>query len=191
MNMHSPLKYYFIFLLLTAAIVSSCKKTYVSPNETTDRLFQQFDGKYKLLYAQTNDPVDANLDGISSPDLRGELPDMQRSEVLVGIGSQFVFSQSWPEPYFSGAGIPTTYVAGMPPTYAMQGILRRIKFSEDLKQMLPFPDDPSVDQFRFPRPDSILLFQGERIQIHFHKDFYTPSGWKTSKVECMYLRYSK
>ena len=181
----------FFFLLFVTALPLACKQDSLPANKNVKTLHALFHGKYELLMVRASAPVDANLDGISSYDLSNELPDMQNAKLEIRIiNSGFFWSQFWPQPFFSQGIIPSAYDPSFKPNFAMQSALRYIEFNEDLTQIFQLPDHISIDTFRFPRADSILIEIEEQIEVRWHQSFYTPAGWQNVEVVALYKRYT-
>jgi len=160
-------------------------------NKDVKKLHAQFHGKYRLVNVMTSAPVDANLDGISSNSLLGELPEIEdcNLEILI-TNTGFLFGQFWPEPYFPRAVIPATYEPSLYPVFARQSAGRLIQFNEELTEIFQLADPVAIDTFRFPRANAILIQPQEQIQVGWHKSFYTTSGWKNVEVTAVYRRYT-
>lgn len=173
----------------------SCKSDSLPANKDAKQLYQSFHGKYEIISSNASEPIDVNLDGVSSTNLLTELADIPNCHVEIRIQGIFLFDQFWPEPYFSGiAGtgesMPASYDPRITVNYAMQGVGRQFEFDEKVEQILLLPDHPSVNQNRFPRPSSIKLLPGEMVEVTINKTFYTTAGIKNVQVVTLYKRYT-
>ena len=165
------------------AIITSCKHSQGEPNEDKKALFERFHGKYKIVNCTSNVPVDLNKDGIPSDNLTTEI-DLQNSELELRISDQYLLMQHWPEVYLS-YGIPDSAV-----NYANQGVVRVFSFDREIQQLIFKPDDPSVDQQRFPMPKAVLIKSNDHIEITVSKRLYNSTGWKMVEVTTLYKRYT-
>jgi len=182
-----------LFLQLPALLfLLSCKPDSLPANKDTNKLYQSFHGKYEIISSFASEPIDLNLDGVSSSDLLTELQDLAVSHLEIRISQIFSFHQFWPEPYFPGFGetMPATYDPRIFPGYAMQGVTRQFEFDEKVEQIILLADPPFINQTRFPRPTSIKLILGEMIEVTISKTFYTSSGIKNVQVVSLYRRYT-
>ena len=173
----------------------ACERDSVPANKDVKKLYQSFHGKYEIISSIASEPLDLNLDGVSTTNLLTELEDVTNSRVEIRIQESFLFVQPWPEPFFSGiAGtgenMPTAYDPRITVNYAMQGVGRLFEFDEKVEQILLLPDDPFTNQTRFPRPTSIKLKPGEMVEVTINKSFYTSAGIKNVQVISLYKRFT-
>ena len=170
-------------VILALLCVSSCKRSVVDPNKDVEALHERFHGKYKLVNAMASEAVDLNRDGTLSNNLLSEL-DLENSLLEIRISTQFIFSQTWPEVYLS-PGTPDSVIH-----YANQGVSRYFEFDEALHQLNIKPENPTIDEVRFPMPESVLIKQGDNIEVTINKRLYTSQGWKVIKVVTLYKRFT-
>lgn len=185
-----------IFFLVSflSLVLTSCKKSEpLSSNKDQKALYQQFHGKYNIVSTTASEAIDVNLDGVSSINLKEELPYMDDAGLEIRITERTnAFIEYWPQPYFIGLGgaSPKYYDPAIPLTYARQSVDRIFEFSEDLKTILLNQDGSNTNLQLFPRPESVLVKEGNIIEVTKTKEFYTTSGWKKVKVVTLYKRYT-
>ncbi|SHF91435.1 hypothetical protein [Flavisolibacter ginsengisoli] len=169
--------------LLSLLCISSCKKSAIAANEDVKALYERFHGKYKIVNVSSSEAVDLNGDGMASTNLLSEI-DLENSLLEIRIGSEYVFIQTWPEVYLS-PGVPDSVIH-----YANQGVSRYFAFDNAIQQLNVKPENPTVDEVRFPMPESVLIKQGDNIEVTINKRLYTSLGWKIIKVVTLYKRYT-
>lgn len=170
-------------IVLALLCVNSCKRSEIAPNKDVEVLHERFHGKYKLVNALASEPIDLNRDGTSSTNLLSEL-DLENSLLEIRISSQFVFSQSWPEVYLS-PGTPDSVIH-----YANQGVSRYFEFDDALHQLNIKPENPMIDEVRYPMPEAVLIKPGDYLEVTINKRLYTSQGWKMIKVVTLYKRFT-
>jgi hypothetical protein len=170
-------------IVLALLCVNSCKRPNIDPNKDVEALHERFHGKYKLVNAVASEAVDLNRDGTSSTNLLSEL-DFENSLLEIRISSQFVFSQSWPEVYLS-PGTPDSVIH-----YANQGVSRYFEFDDALHQLNIKPENPMIDEVRYPMPEAVLIKPGDYLEVTINKRLYTSQGWKMIKVVTLYKRFT-
>jgi hypothetical protein len=186
----------------------------VSPQPTTPSdnvlaLAQQFHGKYKLISSESNQPVDVNLDGKATTNLREEIADLTFNEgkqyhVDIRIYAPtaqvstagFLFLQWWPEQFIQtgqgkvwDGGELISYNPNYAVGYDFQGGARSFSFSTDLKQMTVKPSEPE-DAYRWVRPESVTVKDNGQLEVVTKKRLYTREGVKEVRITSVYERYT-
>jgi hypothetical protein len=170
--------------ILALLFLSSCKRSDITnPNIDKKVLYERFHGKYKAIQSTASEPVDLNFDGTVSTNLLTEL-NLENSELEIRVSTQLVFSQTWPEVYLT-PGTPDSIV-----NYARQGVSRFFEFDNTIQQLNVKAETPLIDEVRFPMPESVLIKQGDNIEVTINKRLYTSHGWKIIKVVTLYKRYT-
>lgn len=187
---------YLFSLSLLLVVFFSCRRsddTEVAAKKDTEALYQRFHGKYKIVSSVADEALDLNFDGRSSVNLKDELIDIENSKLILRIRSlsdSYYFDEFWQEPDFGSRGAPATYDPFLYFLYANKGIGRTFEFAPDLKSIKLLPDYPNTDTLIYTRPSSILIRDGDLIEITKTKRFYTFSGWKYVRVVTLYKRYT-
>ncbi len=190
------MKYILSLSLLLILFVGCRHSDNVAPNKATEALYQRFHGRYKIVSSTADEAVDLNMDGQSSTDLKNELVNLPNSELELRIknsGSSYLFYEFWQEPCFgnpSGGDLPPVYNPSLIINYCNQGVGRTFDFSADLKSIYLGPESPTTDTMRYTRPSSVVIKDGDMIEIIKIKRFYTFSGWKYVRVVTLYKRYT-
>lgn len=179
-----------LFLFLVLAFCSCRRSADVEPNKDREALYQRFHGKYEIISSVADEALDLNLDGRSSVNLKDELMDFKYSNLelrIRNVSNDFLFSEFWQEACFGippGGGVPVDV------NYCNQGVGRTFEFAPDLKSIKLLPDEPITDTLTYTRPASVLIKDGDLIEITKTKRFYTLSGWKYMRVVTLYKRYT-
>jgi hypothetical protein len=171
-------------------VLSSCSRSEAEEHEEDKTaLFQQLHGKYKVISSRSSEAIDINMDGMADENLLSEIADLVNTHLEMHLNTEFLFSQFWPEQYFSPGSEPPAYDPTIVVHYARQGVVRRFKVDNARKQISLLPDEGAVDP-RFVRPDLITIEANSRVEVITHKRLYTHAGWKTVRITTLYERYT-
>jgi hypothetical protein len=181
----------------------------VPPNENVSALFPQFHGKYKVISSVSHEPVDVNLDGLSSTNLMTEIAELslqQGTQYVVELRIQgpspydsspgFLFVQWWPEQFIRtgpgkvwDGGEWLDYQPDYVVKYDFQGSPRRFSLSTDLKQITVTPDE-SDNAYRWVRPELVTVENSGRLRVVNKRRLYTRSGVKEVTITTVYERFT-
>ena len=201
------MKYFFISILILSQVFGCKSKDSPLPaNENVDALYQQFHGKYKIVSSVSSEPLDVNLDGVSSVDLLAEieeLPDISNLDIRIYGPSDsnpkptFIFTQAWPEQSVrmgSGKVWDGIEIISFNPAYNfaynMKVVVRSLNFSEDLKQLTVTPDDSEDPFFRQSAPKSVAVKNDGTLSVIANRRIYTSSGVREVTVTTIYERFT-
>jgi hypothetical protein len=165
----------------------------IRPSKRNAVLFQRFHGKYKVLQATADEPLDLNFDGVASIDLKEELPNLGNCNLEMRLPANTqtnLFIEFWPEQVFGGGPAPAAYDPSVTVHYPSQSVTRTFQFSADEKAILLEEDPAGIDQQLYTRPATINILAGDRIEVIKRKRFYTTTGWKEVRVVSLYERYT-
>jgi len=202
-----------IFILLA---VLGCKRSSDPAEEIQTKesakielLQQKFHGKYRIISALSDTPVDVNMDGSASTDLLTEIPilDYRQNyqfnlELRIYANSPlspnptYLLSQSWPEQYIWlgdkewDGGKPLSYDPAYSVSLVNQGTGRLFNFSDDLKQIIVHPGE-NENPNRWVIPKSIVIDERQRLHVVNVRNFYTSEGVKQATVTTVYERFTK
>ena len=155
-------------------------------------LFKRFHGKYKILSATAEQPLDLNFDGLGSTHLKGELANLSNCNLEIRLPKEEqtnFFIEFWPEQFFSGT-TPATFDPSISVHYPNQSVVRTFRFSVDKKAIRLNEDPAGIDQQRHTWPESVTILPGDRIELVKRKWFYTTAGWREVRVVTLYERYT-
>jgi hypothetical protein len=188
------MKQLFFFYFISAFTLSSCKRS-ADPETNKDQndLYQRFNGTYSIISSLADQAIDLNFDGVASVQLKDELSDLRDCQLEIRIlkgSSSNLFSEFWPEAFFSGLGgnAPASYDSTVMLNYARQSVTRTFTFTTDLNKILLDPDDASIDAQLHTRPTTVNILSGDIIEVIKTKRFYTDLGWKEMRVFTQYQR---
>lgn len=200
------MRYCVVASVLLGTLLTACShNNEPAPNENVATLHQQFHGKYKIIRATSDIPVDINLDGKSSTDMVREYDYLTQSELRIDVngpglyrpGNIFSFYQMWPEQYVrtmagEWAGEVIAYEKGASSGLASQGTTRRFTISPDLKtiEVQPNTDKITEQGFRWVRPESVTVEPYGMLTVVNKRRVYTSAGVKEIYVTTLYQRYT-
>jgi hypothetical protein len=193
----------------TSIVIPVTQPQQVAPSENISALTQQFHGKYKLLSSISDQPVDVNLDGKATTNLRDEIADLTLQEgtqyhVDVRVyapttqvpAAGFLFLQWWPEQFIrTGPGKTwdgselISYNPAYSVGYDFQGGARSFSFSADLKQLNVKPSEPE-NPHRWVRPESVTVKDNGQLEVITKRRLYTREGVKDVTITSVYERYT-
>ena len=194
-----------IFQYILLFICFSCSKV-VEPKNDINAIYRQFHGKYRIISSYSDVPVDANLDGKESVNLKDEITDFYNSTTEIriyergnGKPNSFLFLQFWQEQYISGGenkiGIfPQTYDSSMYVNFAGQGGVKEFEFNADLTKLIVSPyisiNENADAKERFKSPESVTYEGNEKLKIVTNKWLFTRKGWINVTITSIYERYT-
>lgn len=206
------MKNLFLSVLILIQIIS-CKSEDAPPKPTQDidALYQQFHGKYKIISSVTSEPLDVNLDGISSTNLLTEIEELQTgtltspySQINIGKPSDknpepsFIFVQNWPEQFLRmGKGKVWGGIEIIPfdPAYTfaydMKVVARKFTFSEDLKHLTVISDNSETAFFKQSLPTSVSVLNDGNLVVITNRRIYTSAGVKEVTITTTYERFTR
>ncbi len=190
------MKYIVFFGFFFLVSLSACRRSDHSDRQKERAvLFQRFHGKYKILRATAEQPLDLNFDGVASTDLKDELLNLSNCNLIIQLPKDRqtnFFGEFWPEQVFGGGNgdAPPSYDPLAMVDYANQGVSRTFRFSADGKAILLDEDHAGIDQQRHTRPEAVTILSGDRIEVVKRKRFYTTAGWREVRVVTLYERYT-
>ena len=181
-------------VLLTAGALVGCHERTPAPSEDAAALHSRFHGKYQLLSAVADVPVDLDRDGRASTNLVEELPDVKASDVILLIkedNSFKLFEQSWPQPNVTrdwNASNPDSLIVQ---GYAIQLSPRSFTFDKSVTNLLIESGPVSAtDAGRFPTPEVAAIEPGDQLRIVVQRALFTRKGWKLVRITSVYKRYT-
>ena len=173
------------YLVLFVLALSACEKQDVGQENA---IGEKFNGKYALLTAIANQPVDMNLDGVESTNLSAEVENLSSATVELRIGkNSHLFTQFWQEQYITEGQRPDRpYV-----TYARQGIGFSFTFQNNASELILNKDHvKEEDAARFAVPSQVKVLANDVIEVVFDKKVFTSRGWKQISITARYKRYT-
>jgi len=185
-----------IGLSITIAMILliSCSKN--DSNENIEQLKAKFHGKYEVITSFSLDPVDLNMDGISSTNLLSENPEILKAglEIRIIEDNRHLFEEAWPVEYIS---IPRGEVFDSTvyhPTYIINYALcltgRFCKFNDNYESIQLLENFQQNSTNKLIRIESIMIEDNEIIKVSTIRKLYTIKGWITTKIESRYIRYT-
>ncbi len=187
----TPVKYVLAFCLV---ITLGCKKSgnTDATNQNNAQISQRFKGKYAIVSAISNQPVDVNLDGVKSVDMFQEIPDLKNSYIELRISSDLktnIFTQFWQNQAFPYGSKPAAYDPGFYFLYANQATVGLFNFNPSLTRLEVFRDD-TISQKDFPLPKLVEVIANDQIHIPTEKTLYTRSGMIPVTIDVVYKRFT-
>lgn len=181
-----------LLLLAIVATLTSCNESEIVLHEDAFLLHERFHGKYKIVTSTSNKAVDINKDGQASTDLLQEISFLSDAELELRIpvpgyntdGSLFLFTQFWQQQFL------TTVNSDTVANYAVQGVVRYFRLSQNVDEILVAPDQYQVDLKLFPLPDEVTIESNGYIKVVMQKLLYTSEGWKSVNITTLYKRYT-
>jgi hypothetical protein len=186
-----------LLLLSVAAALSSCQNDQQVPEPSEDiaALREQFQGKYQLLSATSNQAVDLNGDGQPSVNLVAKVPTLVESDVEVRIGhfplqEDYVgfIDQSWQTQYLTPVrGYPDSLVVG-----GFVNALTHLSFNFNAARTQLLPEQlPRVANDQYPAPVSITVVNAEELLVVTDRTVFVHSTWQPVRITVRYKRYTK
>jgi hypothetical protein len=181
-------------LFLAAGALTGCHERTPEPSEDASALHNRFHGKYQLLSADADVPVDLNRDGRASTNLVDELPEVKSSDVILLIkedNSFKLFEQAWPQPNVTrdwNASSPDSLIVQ---GYAMQLSPRSFTFDKSVTNLViePSPASAATDD-RFPTPQVAAIEKDDQLRIVVQRSLFTRKGWQLVRIITVYKRYT-
>ncbi|MFD2569493.1 hypothetical protein ACFSUS_02550 [Spirosoma soli] len=192
----------------TVAVVNPVVTVKPAPDESVNRLHEQFHGKYRVISSVSIEPLDINFDGVASLDMVQELAELQtndRTKYCVELRiygptqkdpkTYFSFMQWWPEQsirlgnkYWDNNEL-IAYDPKYVVNYDFQGASRSFSFSTDLKQITVNPND-NEKSFRWGRPESVTIDDNGRLRVVNKRRLYSKAGVKDVVITTVYERFT-
>jgi hypothetical protein len=181
-------------LLLISGVLAGCQKQAPEPGEDTAALHTRFHGKYQMLSAIADVPVDLNRDGQASTNLVEEIPDVKSSDVILLIkedGSFKMFEQFWPQPNVTHNWNYSSPDSLMVQGYANQIVPRYFAFDKSVTKLIVEPSPPSAtNDGRFPVPEVVAIEKGDQLRVTVQRSLFTRKGWQLIRITTTYKRYT-
>ncbi|MCK8495888.1 hypothetical protein M0L20_28740 [Spirosoma sp. RP8] len=193
-----------MLIVLLCIVTASCQQSdSIPPKEDVEALYQRFHGKYKVVSSTSSEPLDVNLDGVSSTNLLQEILELNNYGAFLELrvksvyGSMFLFSQFWPEQYINTYSGSTQWngrdTLSYNPThlvnYANQAGPYRFSFSDDLSQIVVTAVGES-DSIRWVKPESVFIEANDRLRVINKRRIYTRQGVKEVMITTRYERFT-
>jgi len=181
-------------IILTITLLMSCNSD--ESNENFYQLKEKFHGKYEVISSNSLEPVDLNMDGISSTNLLNENPEILNAglELRISEDNGNLFEEAWPVEYISmprGEEFDSTsYHSTYTILYAMHmnGLL--CQFDDNFKSINLLGDLQKNSTNKLVSIESITIEEVEIIKVVTIRELYTMNGWITSKIESRYRRFT-
>ncbi len=207
------MRIFYILLLATSLTMLACQnqglltpaQPSTPPNQDVDALYQRFHGKYQLVSATANQPLDVNFDGVASTNLLQEIAALNENSAFLELRvkypdrSVFLFSQFWPEQYVYSFTKPGNlhwngwdildYNSAYSVQYAQQANPYSFSLNEDLSQVIVAPN-PNPDLARWVKPEMVLVEANERLRLVNKRRIYTREGVKEVTITTIYQRFT-
>jgi hypothetical protein len=181
-------------LVLASGILASCQKQAPEPSEDTAALHTRFHGKYQLLSAVADVPVDLNRDGQASTNLVEEIPDVKSSDVILLIPENRdvkMFEQFWPQPNVTHNWNYSSPDSLMVQGYAIQIVPRYFAFNKSVTNLVVESSPTSAaNDGRFPVPEVAVIEKGDQLRITVQRSLFTHKGWQLVRITTTYKRYT-
>lgn len=186
-----------LLIALCVLIFASCSKD--DAVEDSESLKAQFQGKYELISAESEIPVDMNMDGVNSTDLFKENTQLSEAAIMIKIldpeYEYHLFEEKWPmvssqvsrDEAFDPNKEYTAYALGYD-TYFNLGLF---VFNADHTEihLLEDPEKNSVNTLL--SFESVMVQGNEQIKVITLRNLYTKKGWIRTKIVSKYRRYTQ
>ena len=160
---------------------------------------ERFHGKYEIIYAVSEIPVDLNMDGLRNTYLFYENPEISKSKIELRINDDLnLFTEHWPIEYISNTGKEfdsSRYNPDYSISYAHYAFGGVFQFDEDLTTIelinkTPLISNGVVDT-RFVYPTSVKIESDNTITVTTLRKLYTSEGYLSVKIVARYRRYTQ
>lgn len=182
----------------------------VPASQVVDALHQQFHGQYRIVSAVSNEALDVNLDGQASTNLLTEIDELTTgtltspyAQIRIHKPSQanpeptFTFIQNWPAQFLRLGGGKVWDGVEMLPfnsaysfAYDMKVVIRKLTFSDDLRELTAIADESEETVYRQSLPKSITVLDSGEIVVVATRRIYTSQGVKEVTVTTTYERFT-
>lgn len=186
-----------LLIALCVLIFTSCSKDEVV--EDSESLKAQFQGKYELISAESEIPVDMNMDGVSSTDLFKENAQLSEAGIMIRIldpkYEYHFFEEKWP---MVSSQVSRDEVFDPNKEYSADALgydtyfnLGLFVFNADHTEihLLEDPEKNSVNTLL--SFESVMVDGNEEIEVITHRNLYTRKGWIATKIVSKYRRYTQ
>ncbi len=181
-------------LIFISIILFSCSKN--ESNESIELLKAKFHGKYEMISSISSEPVDLNMDGISSTNLLSENKEILDAglELLVIDVRKNLFEEKWPVEYiFLPKGEKfdsTSYHPSYTINYANYINSAMCQFDENYKSIKLISDFYQNSTNKLIGIESISLEENEIIKVISIRNLYTINGWTKTRIVSKYKRFT-
>lgn len=186
MKSKSQISLLFFLACISLSTLYSCEKEESGDN---DKLVTRFQGKYKIVRATSDRPVNLNLDGSTSTDLFAEIPNLDKAFLTLRLntgGEKFIYSQLWPNQFIretgSGGTSYTVYV-----DFASQATAANFTIDLQENKFNFYRDWIDPD---FPLPVSLTVLSNNNLELQMVKKIYTSGEWININVKVEYERFT-
>lgn len=149
-----------------------------------------------MISSFSSEPVDLNMDGISSTNLLSENKEILGAglELLVIEASENLFEEKWPVEYIS---VPrgevfdsTSYHPSYTINYANYANAVMCQFDENYKSINLLSGFYQNSTNKLIGIESISLEENEIIKVTSIRKLYTIGGWTTTRIVSKYKRFT-
>ncbi|MEM6644483.1 MAG: hypothetical protein AAF616_16000 [Bacteroidota bacterium] len=160
--------------------------------------YQEFDGKYLIVSAESDLAVDLNMDSIPSKNLMDELDEFLESQITISIYEDaYFFTEHWPIEYIScyqNQFDSSRYQSSYSIAYARYALSNEFEFNSDQSALnligaepVRDPNTGSVDQ-RFAIPIIINVEAENMLSVVTDRYLFTMDGYKKVRITAQYER---
>lgn len=189
-----------IFLLILSALLlvwTSCHED--DEEQAHEELQERFHGKYEIIQAISDIPVDLNMDGLASSYLFDENHEIRKSEIELRITNDLnLFTEYWPIEYLSNTGPQfdsSRYDPNYSISYAHYALGDSFLFNEDLTAIELVNKNPVISNgvvdTRFAYPTEVKIESDNTITVTTLRKLYTSEGYLSVKIMARYRRYTQ
>ncbi|SMO86779.1 hypothetical protein SAMN06265219_11395 [Gracilimonas mengyeensis] len=189
-------------MLVFGAMVSGGCDVQNSQQDSGDfeQIYSELKGIWQPVSSQSERPVDANFDGVSSTNMLDELTNSQnytlsvrilkKEESLTETDYRHVLAMPYSVQVFPVEASPKS--ADFYINYIMNVVTLQFEVNQAQDAFILNPKSASEDQEKHPFPESITLTNNRlTIEVTMQKELYTASGWHTVTIKTRYSRISE
>ncbi len=180
-----------LLITLSIFLLMSCSK-----EDNLGQIKEKFHGKYEIISSVSSEPVDLNMDGISSNRLLSENPEFLNAGImlLISADNRYLFEEKWPVEYISTRTIEpfdsTRYHSTYIINYAMYMNGFMFHFDDNYKSIRLLGERQPNSTNKLINVESITLEENEIIKVVTIRKLYTINGWTITKIESRYKRFT-
>ena len=181
-------------LIFISIVLFSCNKN--ETKENFELLKAKFHGKYEMISSISSEPVDLNMDGISSTYLLSENKEILNAglELRIIESGKNLFEEKWPVEYI---GVPrgekfdsTSYHPSYTINYANYANPALCQFENNYKSIKLVSDLYQNSTNKLIAVESISLEENEIIKVTTIRKLYTIKGWIKTRIVSQYKRFT-
>lgn len=188
---------FLLILFATPLLWTSCHED--NHGGVREELRGRFHGKYEIISAVSDTPVDLNMDGFGNTYLFDENPEISKSGIELRINDELnLFTEYWPIEYISNTGQEfdsSRYDPDYSISYAHYALGDAFQFNEDLTAIELLNKTPMISNgivdTRFVYPSAVKIESDDTITVTTQRKLYTSEGYLSVKIVARYRRYTQ